>query len=285
LTPKSPLEIIMKPGLYIISTPIGNMGDITTRGLETLKASDHIFAEDTRVTKKLLEKHGIRPKKLGVYNDFSDEKTRNYIKELIEQDLIVSLVSDAGTPLISDPGYKLVRNLQDSGHFVDTTPGPSAPIAALTLSGLPTDRFMFNGFIPKTIPAKEKLFSEISSIKATMIFFETASRLISTLEVAHSILGDREACVAREITKMYQEVKRDRISGLIEYFTQNPARGEIVFLISGEAVESLVVDIEGEIRQLLQEGNSAKTVATLMHIKHPHESKSSLYQMANRAKR
>ncbi len=221
----------LEAGLYIVSTPIGNMGDITTRAIETLLKSDYIFVEDTRVTKKLLQKHGIKAK-LGLYNDHSDEKTRTHIKYL----------------------------------------------------GLPTDRFMFNGFIPKTIPAKEKLFTEIANIAATMIFFETASRLISTLEVIARVLGDREATVAREITKMYQTIKRNKISGLIEYFTTNSARGEIVLIISGEAAEAPAVDLESEIKELLLAGSSAKTITGILHLKHSSLSKNEIYRLVNELK-
>lgn len=274
----------LQAGLYIISTPIGNMGDITERALSFLRSCDHIFAEDTRVTKKLLAKHQITTK-LGLYNDHSDEKVRLYIKDLVNQGMAIGLVSDAGTPLISDPGYKLVRDLQNEECHIDIAPGVSAPIAALTLSGLPTDRFMFNGFIPRTIPGKESFFTEISGIKATMIFFETANRLVSSLEVAARVLGNRESVVAREITKMYQTVKRDSLLGLAEFFTNHPARGEIVLLISGEPVEMPEIDMESEAKRLLDEGKSAKTVAGILHTRNPHHPKSQIYQMVNDVKK
>ena len=221
----------LKPGLYIVSTPIGNLDDMTIRAVNTLKSSDIILCEDTRVTKKLLE-HFVINAPLRLYNEHSDDFMRNKILEMIKEDKIISLVSDAGTPLISDPGYKLVKMLQDEGCFIDIAPGVSSTIAALTLSGLPTDKFSFLGFIPKT--SKQKFFQQALEYKSTLIFFETAKRIISSLEAALEILGNREAAIAREITKLYQESNRAPISELIEYYTNKPPKGEIVFLISGE---------------------------------------------------
>ncbi len=269
----------LQPGLYIVATPIGNMGDITFRALELLRSCDYIFSEDTRVTKKLLEKHNITTK-LSVYNDHSEQKTRDYIKTLIDQEKIITLVSDAGTPLISDPGYKLVRELQEEGYHIDTAPGASSVITALVLSGLATDRFVFNGFIPKTIPAKEKTFKELENLKATLIFFETAPRLIASLSVALNILGDREATVARELTKLYQTIKRDSFSNLIEFFTATPAKGEIVLLISGEAVAKAQEEsLDCKIKKLLAKGISTKDIANHLHQKHPEFNKKAIYNM------
>lgn len=270
----------LKPGLYIVSTPIGNMGDITYRALDILRNADYIFSEDTRVTKKILEKHNINTR-LSVYNDHSEQKTRDYIKSLIAQEKVAALVSDAGTPLISDPGYKLVRELQDEGYFVDAAPGASSVINALVLSGLATDRFLFNGFIPKTIPAKEKTFLELINLKATLIFFETAPRLIATLEVAKQILGNRQATVARELTKMYQTIKRDNISNLINFFENNPAKGEIVLLISGENNhDETSISLDTEINALLSSGMSTKDISNTLHLKYPHINKKTIYNMA-----
>lgn len=270
----------LQPGLYIVATPIGNMGDITFRAIELLRNCDYIFSEDTRITKKLLEKHQITTR-LSVYNDHSEQKTRDYIKTLINQGKIIALVSDAGTPLISDPGYKLVSELQEEGYHIDTAPGASSVITALVLSGLATDRFLFNGFIPKTIPAKEKTFKELENLKATLIFFETSPRLIASLSVALDILGDREATIARELTKLYQTIKRDRLSNLIKFFTSNPARGEIVLLISGEAVAKAQEEsLEGEITKLLAKGMSTKDIANHLHQKYPELNKKAIYNMA-----
>jgi 16S rRNA (cytidine1402-2'-O)-methyltransferase len=269
----------LRAGLYIVSTPIGNMGDISLRAIDTLALSHHIFAEDTRVTKKLLDKHNICAP-LKVYNDHSNDVVWQYIKDLIDQGLAVSLVSDAGTPLISDPGYKLVRELQNSGYFVDVVPGCCAPIAALVLSGLPTDRFMFCGFLPKTTQAREKAFKDVGNICATTIFFETATRLHASLEVVLKILGNREIAVVREITKMYQEVKRGKVSEVMEFFASNPARGEIVLLISGEEIVQLI-DIESYAKDLLGKGFSAKDVVEMMHEQGGQYSKKEIYKVVN----
>lgn len=272
----------MRPGLYIISTPIGNMKDITQRAIETMSASDYIFCEDTRVTRKLLEKHQITAK-LSVYNDHSDKRTRDYIASLIDAGSVVSLVSDAGTPLISDPGYKLVRDLQNSGYFVDIAPGVCSITAAITLSGLPSDRFIFNGFMPRTSEAKKKIFSELTNFRATFIFFESAGRLVSALESAIEVLGDREAAVVREITKLYQTVKRGTISELKEFFQKNEPRGEIVLLFSGVPVESHNLQtIDEEVRKMLSEGFSTKDISKILHEKFKEVSKSEIYDIAKK---
>lgn len=221
-----------KPGLYVVATPIGNLDDITIRALNTLKNSTAILCEDTRNTQKLLAKHNISAK-LFVYNDHSTDKQRNMVARLIDSGGVVSLVSDAGTPLISDPGFKLIRHLKGLGYFIEAAPGASAPIAALTLSGLAPDRFLFAGFLPKTTIKKQKIFMEFADLKSTLIFFETASRLIDSLNIAMSVLGNRQACVARELTKLYQEIKTASLQELIEHYTKSTLKGEIVLLISG----------------------------------------------------
>ncbi|NBU53048.1 MAG: 16S rRNA (cytidine(1402)-2'-O)-methyltransferase, partial [Alphaproteobacteria bacterium] len=203
-----------RPGLYIVSTPIGNLNDITIRALETLKNSDIILCEDTRISAKLLAKHNITGS-LSIYNDKSDETTRKYIIKNIEAGKVVSLISDAGTPLISDPGYKLVREVKEKGYFIDIAPGVSAPIAALTLSGLPSDRFIFAGFLPKTDIGKEKVFLEFAEVDATLIFFDRSTRIVDSLQAALKILGNREANVSRELTKLFQESRTSDIESLI----------------------------------------------------------------------
>ena len=273
----------LKPGLYIVSTPIGNMGDITYRAVEVLRNSDRIFAEDTRITKKLLDKHQIDTK-LAEYNDHSDEKVRSDILQLINDGLAISLVSDGGTPLISDPGYKLVQYLQEANCFIDVAPGVSSLIAALTLSGLPTDKFMFAGFLPRTSHAKCKVFESMANIEATLIFFETSNRLLQSLSDALHTFGDREISVARELTKIYQNVQRGNISTLISFFESNPPRGEVVLLISGTAVKKADVDIATEIKTLLTRGFSAKDVTAEILKKYPEHNKKVLYKMVNELK-
>lgn len=275
----------LKPGLYIVSTPIGNLNDITLRALDVLKSSDIIFCEDTRVSNKLLVKHQIKAS-LKVYNDNSDLSSRNSIKRLIEEGKIISLISDAGTPLISDPGYKLVRDLKTYGLYVDVIPGPCAAIAALTLSGMPTDKFYFSGFLPKTREGKLKIFNSLSSMNCTLVFYETALRLVPTLEIAAEVLGNRQANVARELTKLYQESTTAKLSELIDHYKSTPPKGEIVFSIQGE--ESLVISIDTireHISILIAQGLSAKSVSDKLFAQYSESfSRKDIYKMTNEIK-
>ena len=272
-------------GLYIVSTPIGNLGDITLRALEALQSSDIILCEDTRVSNKLLAKHKIKGS-LKVYNDNSDDALRDFVKTLILEGKVVSLVSDAGTPLISDPGYKLVRELKSDNLHVDVIPGACAVIAALTLSGLPTDKFLFSGFLPKTKEGKKKVFEGLVEFDATLVFYETSKRLLQSLEVALEIFGDREANVARELTKLYQESRLSKLSELITHYNKNLPKGEVVFSVSGktnQAVSEFV--LEEQILSFLGEGQTAKTVSDAIFIKYKGQfSRKFIYQMTNRLK-
>ena len=279
------IRYLSKPGLYIVSTPIGNFEDITLRAISTLKNSDIILCEDTRISQKLLAKHDIHTK-LQIYNDHSDEKDRENIISLIKAGNIVSLISDAGTPLISDPGYKLSRDLRMLNYHVDVVPGVSAPITALTLSTLPTDRFLFCGFLPKTTESKKKVFSELVNLKATLIFFETAPRLINTLSVAKEILGNREICVTRELTKMYQETKTGNIDEITEFYQNNILKGEIVLLISGNIQEqNQQTNLEKFIELCLSKNLSSKTTTELAYEKFKDVySKKEIYKLVNESK-
>lgn len=272
-------------GLYIVSTPIGNLSDITLRALEALQSSDIILCEDTRVTNKLLAKHNIKAS-LKLYNDNSDGSLRDLVKKFILGGKIVSLVSDAGTPLISDPGYKLVRELKEEKLHVDIIPGACAIIAALTLSGLATDQFLFSGFLPKTISGKKKTFEELVTLNATLIFYETSKRLISSLEIALEVFGDREANVARELTKLYQESRLSPLSELIEYYKAKPPKGEIVFSISGKATQTISeATLEQELSALLTRGESARVASDLVFAKYKDQfSRNLIYKIANRLK-
>ncbi len=279
--------MFLKAGLYIVSTPIGNCDDITFRAISTLKNSDIILCENTRISQKLLAKHAIRTK-IQIYNDHSDEKDRENIINLIKTDKIVSLISDAGTPLISDPGYKLVRDLRSLNCHIDVVPGVSSPITALTLSALPTDRFLFCGFLPKTIESKKKLCTEFANIRATLIFFESAPRLISTLLIARKILGNREICVARELTKFYQEIKTANIDEVIAFYQKNTLKGEIVLLISGvlqEQEEKLELDLIKFKESCLSKDLSAKSTTNLAYEKFKKKySKKEIYKLVNQQK-
>ena len=274
-----------RPGLYIVSTPIGNLNDITIRALETLKNSDIILCEDTRISAKLLAKHNITGS-LSIYNDKSDETTRKYIMKNIEAGKVVSLISDAGTPLISDPGYKLVREVKEKGYFIDIAPGVSAPIAALTLSGLPSDRFIFAGFLPKTDIGREKVFLEFAEVDATLIFFDRSTRIVDSLQAALKILGNREANVSRELTKLFQESRTSDIESLIKYYSHNLPKGEIVLLISGKkSLESSEEKLITEIKNLLILGTHTKDITQQLFQKyHKHYKKSKIYKICNSLK-
>lgn len=286
--------MIFKPGLYIVSTPIGNLSDITLRALETLRNSTLILCEDTRISRKLLVKHNIKAK-LQVYNDFSLSLDREIIKTLIENGAIISLISDAGTPLISDPGYKLVEDLRKFNCHIDVIPGVSSVITAITISGLPTNRFLFSGFLPKTLESKRKIFTELCNINATLIFFETAARLLSTLQIALAHLGNREICVARELTKLHQEVKVGLVQDLLNFYQQKNiiqgeiVKGEIVLLISGQSKkidnDNLANDLKTMIHLYLSKGWSAKSVTDIAHENFGKiYSKKEIYSLVNKLK-
>ena len=220
----------LPPGLYIVATPIGNLGDMTSRAADTLRGVDYILAEDKRVTAKLLAHIGAKAP-MTAYHDHSDDKLR----ERILADLAtksVALVSDAGTPLISDPGYKLVRAARQAGHAVHTLPGPCAAIAALTLAGLPTDRFLFVGFLPAKAKARSEAIAEVASVRASLVLYESGPRLGDSLGALCDSLGDREAAVTREISKLHEETVSGTLTELTERYADTPPRGEIVIVVA-----------------------------------------------------
>lgn len=276
----------LKAGLYIVSTPIGNLSDITLRAIDVLKSSDIILCEDTRVSKKLLVKHQITAP-LSVYNDKSDERSRTYIIKKIEAGSVISLISDAGTPLISDPGYKLVNELLAKGCFVDIVPGVSAPVSALTLSGLSSDRFLFAGFLPKTSAGKEKVFLEFADIDVTLIFFDSPNRIISSLETALKTLGDRKANISRELTKLFQESRTAQLSELIAHYKIHPPKGEIVLLVSGKKEEKVSYqELIIEIKELLNLQHKTKVITEALFQKyHNFYNKTEIYRICNSLKK
>ncbi|HEX6604606.1 MAG TPA: 16S rRNA (cytidine(1402)-2'-O)-methyltransferase [Sphingomicrobium sp.] len=217
-------------GLYVVATPIGNLSDLSARAAEVLRNADRILAEDTRVTGKLLAHVGCKTP-MRRYDDHSDEQERAGIVARLGEEAI-ALVSDAGTPLISDPGYKLVRAAREAGHAIHTIPGPCAAIAALTLAGLPTDRFLFVGFLPAKAKARADAIREIAEIRATLIFYESGPRLHDTLVALAEGLGDREAAVAREITKLHEECVAGRLRALTDRYGGSIPKGEIVVVVS-----------------------------------------------------
>jgi 16S rRNA (cytidine1402-2'-O)-methyltransferase len=227
---------VLSPGLYITATPIGNAADITLRALNVLRNCDCIVAEDTRVTSRLLALYGIsRP--LLVYNDHNARSMRAKLLERLQQGARLALVSDAGTPLVSDPGNKLVRAAREEGLPVFPVPGASAPLAALTASGLPSDRFFFVGFLPPKSGERRTALSALIAVPGTLIFFESAQRLAGSLADMAEILGSREAAIARELTKLHEEVRRGTLDELAAHYAGAPPRGEIVVLVGPPPAE------------------------------------------------
>ena len=223
------------PGLYLVSTPIGNLGDISLRALDTLRNADAIICEDSRVTRKLTTAHGIETPLLP-YHEHNAAKVRPKILNRLLAAESIALVSDAGTPLISDPGYKLVQEALAADIAVTTLPGASAPLSALLLSGLPSDRFFFAGFLPAKSGARRKALEELAGIDASLIFFESARRLQASLTDMAAVLGTRPAAVARELTKLFEEVRRGDLRSLAEHYGESGApKGEIVVVVGPAA--------------------------------------------------
>src|SRR5438445_897685 len=220
----------LTPGLYLVATPIGNLRDITVRSLEVLAAVDLIACEDTRVTRKLLERYGIATP-LTSYHEHNAAQARPKLLARLAEGAAIALVSDAGTPLVSDPGYKLVREAQAAGAHVTALPGASAVLAALTASGLPTDRFLFEGFLPAKEAARRAHIAELARIPATLVLFETGARVAASLADLAAGLGPREAALCRELTKLHEEVRRGSLSELAHAYRELPEpRGEIVIV-------------------------------------------------------
>ncbi len=217
-------------GLYIVATPIGNLGDLSRRAVTVLGAVAAVACEDTRVTGKLMHHLGTKTKLIR-YDDHASEATRDHILALAAQQP-VALVSDAGTPLISDPGYQLVKAARECGIAVTSIPGPSAAIVALTLAGLPSDRFLFSGFLPNKAKARGDTLAELAAIKATLVFYETAPRLTAALAAIAEVLPGREVAVARELTKLFEECRSGSPADLIAHYTAHPPKGEIVLVIA-----------------------------------------------------
>jgi 16S rRNA (cytidine1402-2'-O)-methyltransferase len=251
--------------LALVATPIGNLGDISARALETLREADLIACEDTRVTGNLLSKFEIRRPTLP-YHDHNAETMRPRLIERLLHGETVALVSDAGMPLISDPGYKLVKEATEAGIAVTVIPGPSAPLAALVLSGLPSDRFLFAGFLPVKDGARRETLRELKAVPATLLFFETGPRLADSLASCADVLGDRPAAVARELTKLHEEVRRDTLGTLAKHYAASGApKGEIVVVIGPPLAEERAFDVDAALSTALRSmpvKEAAATVAT-----------------------
>ena len=251
----------LEPGLYIVATPIGNLGDITLRAADVLRRCDGVACEDTRVTGKLMKHLGVS-KPLWRYYDHSEHRDRERLVETLRS-RAVALVSDAGTPLVSDPGYRLVNDCRAEGIAVTVLPGPCAAIAGLSVSGLPNDRFLFAGFLPSKDKARRDVLTELAGVDATLIFYETAPRLTKSLATIGEILPDREIAVARELTKIHEELRRGLADGLLAWFEAHPPKGEIVLLIGPplEMQQASAADADALLLEALQTSKASQAVA------------------------
>jgi 16S rRNA (cytidine1402-2'-O)-methyltransferase len=232
----------LPPGLHVVATPIGNLGDLSPRAADTLRRADRILVEDTRVTAKLLAHIGAKVP-MSRYDDHTSGEERERIVARLGEEA-VALVSDAGTPLISDPGYKLVRAARAAGHQVYTVPGPCAAIAALTIAGLPTDRFLFLGFLPAKAKARSDAIAEIANVRASLIIYESGQRLADTLLALSAQLGEREAAVARELTKLHEECVTGTLGKLAGGYANAVPKGEIVIVVGPPSEAEAVSDDE-----------------------------------------
>jgi 16S rRNA (cytidine1402-2'-O)-methyltransferase len=234
----------LSTGLHIVATPIGNLGDLSPRAADTLRRADRILAEDSRVTAKLLAHIGAKVP-MSRYDDHTSEDERQRIVDKLGEEAI-ALVSDAGTPLVSDPGYKLVRAARGAGHAVHTVPGPCAAIAALTLAGLPTDRFLFLGFLPARAKARSDAIAEVAGIRATLVLYEGGPRLADTLLALSAELGERDAAICRELTKLHEECVTGTLPELAGHYADAIPKGEIVIVVGppreADAVSDDVLD-------------------------------------------
>ena len=221
----------LSPGLHVVATPIGHLRDVTLRALDALAAADLIACEDTRVTRRLIDRYGITTR-MTRYDDHNADAARPRILEALAAGAAVALVSDAGTPLISDPGYKLVRAAREAGHAVSAVPGPSAVLMALSVAGLPTDCFLFDGFLPTRPAQRRARLEQLRSIPATLVLFESGPRLAASLADLAATLGMREAAVCRELTKLHEEVRPGDLGSLARTYSAGPPpRGEIVLVV------------------------------------------------------
>ncbi len=242
----------MDSGLYVVATPIGNLGDLSARAVEVLRAADLIAAEDTRHSQRLLQHYAIETPVMA-YHDHSDERPVTRISDCIAAGGSVALVSDAGTPLISDPGYRLVRTVQDAGFAVRPIPGACAAIAALSVSGLATDRFLFEGFLPARAGPRAKRLGRLVMETATLIFYEAPHRVLESLQAMAAAFGPaREAVLAREVTKTFETIRRGSLAELADFVAgdNNQQKGEIVLLVAGAREQS--TEITAPISALLQ---------------------------------
>ena len=250
------------PGLYLVATPIGNLGDITLRALETLAGVDIIACEDTRITRRLLERFSIAAT-LKQYHEHNAEQARPKILEALANGSSIALVSDAGTPLISDPGFKLVREVSAAGFPVIALPGPSSVLTALSVAALPTDRFFFEGFLPSKQHARRARLSELARIDATLVMFESGARVQDSLHDLADIMGERDAAICRELTKLHEEVRRAPLAELAAMSDALETRGEFVLVVGPPAADTGMDDatLDNLLRAALAKGTVKDAVA------------------------
>lgn len=276
----------MQNGLYIVATPIGNLGDISPRAVETLRQSDIIACEDTRISKKLLSLLGISLNKtfITLHDHNEDEHAGRLISLIKDEGQSVALISDAGSPLISDPGYKLIRRCREEGVYITTLPGCCALVCALQLAGLPTNRFLFAGFIPNKEKARLDNFRALQNIDATLVFYETANRIVKTLAAVKEIFPGREVAVAREISKIYEECVNGTAEDLIARFEAKEPKGEMVLMIAppSDTEKSADIDVEKLLRENLPKA-PLKTVVKELVEKY-NLNKNEVYELALKIK-
>ncbi len=256
------------PGLHLVATPIGNLGDITLRALETLAGVDIIACEDTRVTRRLTERFGITAV-LKPYHEHNAAVARPKILERLAQGASIALVSDAGTPLISDPGFKLVRDVCAAGHPVIALPGPSSVLTALAVAALPTDRFFFEGFLPSKQAARRARLTELARIDATLVLFDSGNRVQDTLADLAAIMGERDAAICRELTKLHEEVQRGPLASLAANAAELETRGEFVLVIGPPAAQAQTMNsnqLDDVLRAALAAGSVKDAVAHAVDV-------------------
>ncbi|MVO17221.1 16S rRNA (cytidine(1402)-2'-O)-methyltransferase [Parasedimentitalea huanghaiensis] len=274
-------KVRLSPGLHFVATPIGTARDITLRALDVLASAEVIAAEDTRSLRRLMEIHGVplEGRRVIAYHDHSGTGARAGLLASLAEGKSVAYASEAGMPLIADPGYDLSRAAAEAGHAVTVAPGASAGLAALTLAGLPTDAFFFAGFLPNASGARRKRLEEVSRIPGTLIFYESPKRVAASLADMAEVLGDRPAALCREITKKFEEVRRASLSELAAQLAENGVKGEIVVLVDRSHSKDVnPEDLESDLRAALRE-NSVKDAADIVSKLHDLPRRK-VYQMA-----
>ena len=255
------------PGLYVTATPIGNLGDITVRALDLLRSADLIACEDKRVSGKLLSFYDIETPMIS-YHDHNAQNVMPHLMDELKAGKIVALISDAGTPLISDPGYKLVNECQNENVMITSLPGASAILCALTVAGMPTDNFLFCGFLSSKTTARKKEIHKFSDVKSTLIFYESPKRLLACLRDIREVLGNRNTAVCRELTKLYEEVQKNSLDELIKYYEMKPTpKGEIVIVVEPPArKDDLVDDLDGALIDALKRLTVKEAVVAVTYL-------------------